>query len=84
MLLYDFDSKLRQPMSQSVLINLFKMPAAKELMNFKARLSNYVTEFIDIGGILNFWISGPEHLFDQGASMIPFFHSFVLFVPFCG
>ena len=71
-------------MSQSVLIDLFKMTTTKELMNFEARLSNYVTELIDIGEILIVWTSHPEHLLKGYASMIAFLHAFVLFVPFCG
>jgi hypothetical protein len=78
------DTNLRQPMSQGVLINLFKMSAAKEFMNFEAGLSNYVTELIDIDEILSVWPIHPEHLLKRCALIIAFLHFFVLFVPFCG
>jgi hypothetical protein len=55
------------------------MTAAKELMNFEARLSDNVTELIDTGRVFR-----PEHFFEQRASMIAFLHPFVLFVPSCG
>ena len=49
MLLENFNSYFRQPMSQGIFIDLLKVSASKELVNLEAGLSNYVTEFIYIG-----------------------------------
>jgi hypothetical protein len=61
-------------MSQGIFINLLKVTTSKELVNCKARLSNYVAEFINLDLIAKVRISRSEYLFEQWASIISLLH----------